>query len=62
MRPTTKSQRGPQLRLHRETLRQLSTSDLRAAGGGAYWYHPTTLAEQPKTNGWSSNTDAICGV
>lgn len=56
-----KGQQGRQLRLHRETLRQLSAADLDRAAGGGYVYG-TTLQQQPKTNGWSTMVDVGCGV
>lgn len=51
------------LRLHRETLRVLLPAELAVVhGGGPYVSDRGSLNGAPKTNGWSSNVDARCGI
>jgi len=57
-----KRQEGPRLRLHRETLRQISAVDLGRAAGAGYLTIPPTFLEKPHSNGWSSDVDNLCNA
>jgi hypothetical protein len=52
------------LRLHRETVRVLSSAELAAVDGGGVLRITTvaTFNTNPKTNGWSGDLDGACNA
>ncbi|HEY8142923.1 MAG TPA: hypothetical protein VIG06_09635 [Kofleriaceae bacterium] len=64
MKPGAFGKRRSSLRLHRETLRVLLPSDLAhvVGGVGAVVTDRPSFNAAPKTNGWSANVDAHCGI